>query len=75
MKSYKPIPLTWGRKLTNREHYECYMLRQAGCDCDIPDIFCSGFSDDKPVVKCRLCNTHAICVPNEIIDNEHQTLA
>lgn len=38
MKSYKPIPSTWGPPLTKFEHYCCHMLREAGCDCDFPKI-------------------------------------
>lgn len=62
MKSYKPIPMTWGRPLTKQEHYECYMLRQAGCDCDIPDIGYVGIDWSKcgDKIKCCRCATETI---------------
>lgn len=36
MKSYKPVPSHWGKPLSKFDHYCCHMLREAGCDCDIP---------------------------------------
>lgn len=60
MKSYKPIPSHWGKPLSKFEHYCCYMLRNAGCDCDFPDIqfpIDCAFEGMNNVCWCGECDT------------------
>lgn len=62
VKSYKPVPSHWGKNLTKFEHYCCHMLREAGCDCDIPKIEFPanlGFEGMNNIVWCGKCDIEA----------------
>jgi hypothetical protein len=60
-KSYKPIPTYWSDPLTKWEHYCCHMLREEGCDCDIPKLkfplMREGF--EPRICFCTKCETEA----------------